>query len=176
MTINFLSLAVPTLAINGLLDLKFLFANAEITAYNPTSGYAYTVGGGSGAIIVIDLRNPSAAAAVAKGTPSITGQTLQSAAVFGNLLAVAAQNVIKTSPGTIQFFNLTNPALPVHISTVEVGALPDMVKFNSDGSKLIVTNEGEPNNDYTIDPNGSISVINQVRTLQLLLLRLHRQM
>ncbi|MCP9923371.1 choice-of-anchor I domain-containing protein, partial [Synechococcus lacustris] len=160
MTINFLPLATPTVATNGLLDLKALGANAEITAYNPKSGYAYTVGGGSGAIIVIDLRNPTTPSAVGKGTPSITGQTLQSAAVFGNLLAVAAQNVIKTSPGTIQFFDVTNPALPVHISTVEVGALPDMVKFNSDGSKLIVTNEGEPNNDYTIDPNGSISVIN----------------
>ncbi len=166
MTISFLPLATPTVAVNGLLDLKALGANAEITAYNPKSGYAYTVGGGSGAIIVIDLRNPTAPTAVGKGTPSITGQTLQSAAVFGNLLAVAAQNVIKTSPGTIQFFNVANPALPVHISTVEVGALPDMVKFNSDGSKLIVTNEGEPNdeagtaNDYTIDPNGSISIIN----------------
>ncbi|WP_341884404.1 esterase-like activity of phytase family protein [Synechococcus sp. UW140] len=166
MTISFLPLSTPTLAVDGLLNLKSLGANAEITAYNPKSGYAYTVGGGSGAIIVIDLRNPTAPSAVGKGTPSITGQTLQSAAVFGNLLAVAAQNVIKTSPGTIQFFNVTNPALPVHISTVEVGALPDMVKFNSDGSKLIVTNEGEPNdetgtaNDYTIDPNGSISVIN----------------
>jgi 2',3'-cyclic-nucleotide 2'-phosphodiesterase (5'-nucleotidase family) len=35
-----------------------------------------------------------------------------------------------------------------------------MVKFSSDGMKLLVTNEGEPNNLYTIDPEGSISVIN----------------
>ena len=162
MTINFLPLATPAVATNGLLDLavEALDANAEITAYNPKSGYAYTVGGGSGAIIVIDLRNPTTPSAVGKGTPSITGQTLQSAAVFGNLLAVAAQNAIKTSPGTIQFFDVTNPALPVQISTVEVGALPDMVKFSSDGSKLLVTNEGEPNALYTIDPVGSISLIN----------------
>ena len=35
-----------------------------------------------------------------------------------------------------------------------------MVKFSSDGSKLLVTNEGEPNALYTIDPVGSISLIN----------------
>jgi len=35
-----------------------------------------------------------------------------------------------------------------------------MVKFSSDGSKLLVTNEGEPNAPYTIDPVGSISLIN----------------
>ncbi|MCP9884630.1 esterase-like activity of phytase family protein [Synechococcus sp. ATX 2A4] len=40
-----------------------------------------------------------------------------------------------------------------------VGALPDAVKFSADGTKLLVTNEGEPNSLYTIDPEGSISVI-----------------
>lgn len=55
-------------------------ANAEISAYNPASGYLYTVGGGSGAIVVSDLRNPVAAKIVAKAIPSVSGQTLQSVA------------------------------------------------------------------------------------------------
>ncbi|MCP9837357.1 esterase-like activity of phytase family protein [Cyanobium sp. N.Huapi 1H5] len=80
--------------------------------------------------------------------------------MFGNLLAIAVQNAVKTDPGFVQFYDLSNPALPVHISTVTVGALPDMVKFSSDGRKLLVTNEGEPNSLYTIDPVGSISLIN----------------
>jgi 2',3'-cyclic-nucleotide 2'-phosphodiesterase (5'-nucleotidase family) len=79
--------------------------------------------------------------------------------VFGTLLAVAVQNAVKTDPGSVQFYDLSNPALPVHISTVEVGALPDMVKFSADGTKLMVTNEGEPNDTYTFDPIGSISLI-----------------
>ncbi|MBW4531152.1 MAG: esterase-like activity of phytase family protein [Aphanothece saxicola GSE-SYN-MK-01-06B] len=80
--------------------------------------------------------------------------------MFGNLLAIAVQNAVKTDPGFVQFYDLSNPALPVHLSTVTVGSLPDMVKFSSDGTKLLVTNEGEPNAVYTIDPVGSISLIN----------------
>ena len=147
-------------AVGGVIDVAALSANAEISAYNPSSGYLYTVGGGSGAIVVSDLRDPAVAKVVAKATPADNSQTLQSAAVFGKLLAIAVQNTVKTDAGFVQFYDLTNPALPVHINTVNVGALPDMVKFNGDGSKLLVTNEGEPNALYTIDPEGSISVIN----------------
>ena len=134
-------------------------ANAEISAYNSSSGYLYTVGGGSGAIVVSDLRDPAAAKIVAKATPVDSAQALQSVAVFGKLLAVAVQNAVKTENGFVQFYDLTNPAIPVHLSTVTVGPLPDMVKFSADGKKLLVTNEGEPNTAYTIDPVGSISVI-----------------
>ena len=55
---NLLSPAVP--ALDGKINAKTLGANAEISAYNPASGYLYTVGGGSGAIVVSDLRNPAA--------------------------------------------------------------------------------------------------------------------
>jgi 2',3'-cyclic-nucleotide 2'-phosphodiesterase (5'-nucleotidase family) len=149
----------PVDAVNGVLNMSVQGANAEISAYNQASGYLYTVGGGSGAIVVSDLRNPTAAKIVAKATPSVSGQTLQSVAVFGKLLAVAVQNSVKTDNGFVQFYDLTNPALPLHLSTVNVGALPDMVKFSSDGKKLLVTNEAEPNTTYTIDPLGSISLI-----------------
>ena len=146
-------------AVSGVLNMSVQGANAEISAYNQASGYLYTVGGGSGAIVVSDLRNPTAAKIVAKAIPSVSGQTLQSVAVFGKLLAVAVQNTVKTDNGFVQFYDLSDPALPLHLSTVNVGALPDMVKFSSDGKKLLVTNEAEPNTTYTLDPVGSISLI-----------------
>ncbi|MFN6132799.1 MAG: choice-of-anchor I domain-containing protein, partial [Synechococcaceae cyanobacterium] len=136
-------------------------ANAEISAFNPASGYLYTVGGGSGSIVVSDLRTPATPRIVARAVPADSAQTLQSVAVHGNLLAVAVQNAVKTQPGMVQFYQLgDNPAIPTWISTVNVGALPDMVKFSADGNQLLVTNEGEPNAAYSIDPQGSISVIN----------------
>jgi 2',3'-cyclic-nucleotide 2'-phosphodiesterase (5'-nucleotidase family) len=154
------SLLDPAIAADqGVLDLAALGANAEISAYNAASGYLYTVGGGSGAIVVSDLSDPANPKAVAVATPLDNSETLQSAAVFGKLLAVAVEETGSSGPGFVQFYDLSNPALPVHLSTVSVGPLPDMVKFNGDGSKLLVTNEGEPNALYTIDPEGSISVI-----------------
>jgi 2',3'-cyclic-nucleotide 2'-phosphodiesterase (5'-nucleotidase family) len=160
MALTFSALDPFIQATNGVISLASLGANAEISAYSPTTGFLYTVGGGSGAIVVTDLSDPATPKAVAVARPDGQLQTLQSAAVFGNLLAIAVQNATKTDPGFVQFYALDNPALPVHISTVSVGALPDMVKFSQDGTRLLVSNEAEPSALYTVDPEGSVSIIN----------------
>lgn len=108
----------------GLISVSDLGANAEISAYSKVHRFLYTVGGGSGSIVVTDLRDPTLPKVVAKGNPDLnpgTGspfQTLQSAAVFGNLLAVAVQNSVKTDPGFVEFFDISNPALPVDRKSV----------------------------------------------------------
>ena len=159
MALVFNLLDPAAVAVEGVLSLGSFGANAEISAYSAETGYLYTVGGGSGAIVVSDLTDPSNPTSIAIARPEGGLQTLQSVSVFGNLLAVAVQNEIKTEPGFVEFYVLTNPALPTFLSSVTVGSLPDAVKFNVDGTRLLVTNEAEPNALYTIDPEGTISVI-----------------
>ncbi|NVK58405.1 MAG: collagen-like protein [Alteromonadaceae bacterium] len=84
---------------------------------------------------------------------------LTSIALSGDLLAVAVPAENKSDNGFILFYNGVSSMAPVFLKAVEVGNLPDMVTFTPDGSKVLVANEGEPSGDYTIDPEGSVAII-----------------
>ncbi|MEL7479508.1 MAG: collagen-like protein, partial [Pseudomonadota bacterium] len=75
------------------------------------------------------------------------------------LLAVAMAADNTGDAGLIAFYDISGDQ-PQFIKNVSVGALPDMVTFSHDGNKVLVANEGEPNGDYSVDPEGSISIIN----------------
>lgn len=95
---------------------------------------------------------------------TITLGFANSIAIHGNVLAIAMENQVKTAPGVVLFYDIT-ASVPVLKSAVKVGALPDMVAFNADGSLLLVANEGEPAADYTADPEGSIAVISMTNSV-----------
>jgi DNA-binding beta-propeller fold protein YncE len=82
-----------------------------------------------------------------------------SIAIFGDLLAVAVPAATKTDNGFVLFYNGLDNSAPAFLDSVEVGALPDSIAFTPNGGKLVVANEGEPNGDYSIDPEGTLSVI-----------------
>ncbi|MCB9296946.1 MAG: hypothetical protein H6559_28075 [Lewinellaceae bacterium] len=73
-----------------------------------------------------------------------------SVAVANGLVAVAVEADPKTDPGKVVFFDTDGN----YLEEVTVGALPDMLAFSPDGALLLVANEGEPNDDYTVDPWG----------------------
>lgn len=82
-----------------------------------------------------------------------------SVSVSDDLMAVAVPADDKASNGYVLFYSGLNSSAPAFIKAVEVGNLPDMVTFTPDGTKVLTANEGEPSGDYSIDPEGSISVI-----------------
>ena len=79
-----------------------------------------------------------------------------SVSVFNGILAVAVENTDKQSTGTIDTYDTDTQTL---IKSYPAGALPDMVTFSPDGNYIVSANEGEPNDDYTIDPEGSVTII-----------------
>ena len=88
-----------------------------------------------------------------------------SISIFQNLLVIAVEATEKTDNGAVLFYKLDNQGAGTFIKAVKVGALPDMVTFSPDGKKVLVANEGEPNTDYSVDPQGSISMIEIIDTV-----------
>ena len=106
-------------------------------------------------IDVIDIKKPKEPKFLFAIDLTPFGSNANSVAVHKGIVAAAVQNQIKTNPGMAVFFNAHGDFL----NAVQVGALPDMIVFTPDGEKVLVANEGEPNDDYTIDPEGSVSII-----------------
>ena len=91
--------------------------------------------------------------------PVLPGSEPNSVAIHGNLMAVAVANAVRTDNGHAVFFDLRGLTRPGSSPRVEVGALPDMITFTEDGKYVLTANEGEPNPGYTIDPPGTVSII-----------------
>ena len=131
---------------------------AEIPAFDPISQRLFVVNAQAGAIDVLDLSDPANPVLEQTLTTAsiLAGSKVNSVAVAKGILAVAIEAPLKTNPGRAAFFNTETLAL---ISDVEVGAQPDMIVFTPDGTKVLTANEGEPSNDYRVDPEGSVSII-----------------
>lgn len=136
-------------------------AAAEITAYDPVTKRLFVVNGALGTVDILDLTNPAAPTKINTITPA--SGAVNSVAIYNGVAAVAIQDAVKTNPGKVSFYRTSDLTL---ISSVTVGALPDMVAFTPDGKFVVVANEGEPDsyNNPTpgvtsIDPEGSISII-----------------
>lgn len=129
---------------------------AEITAFDAGSKRLFVVNGQLGTVDVLDLANPAAPVKVGSITVTQFGNGANSVAVHNGTVALAIEAAIKTDPGRVAFYRASDLAL---LSNVAVGAQPDMLTFTPSGQYVLVANEGEPNDAYTIDPEGSVSII-----------------
>lgn len=128
---------------------------AEISAYDSLSQRLFVVNSTHGGLDILSLANPASPSLVRTIDISAFGASANSVAAKNGAIAVAVQAAAVDGAGKVLFVDSEGAVL----NSVDVGVLPDMLIFTPDGSKVLVANEGEPSADYSIDPEGSVSII-----------------
>jgi len=147
-------LTVPQLAIKkmGVFETGVRDESAtEIVARDKKSKRLYVTSSHSNSIHVLHgklLKKVASIDLTEYGSPN-------SVDVRDGLVAVAVEADPKQEPGHVVFFDSDGK----YITKLQVGPLPDHVMFSPDGTKILVALEGEPNDDYTVDPEGGVAII-----------------
>ena len=128
---------------------------AEIVSYDEIGKRVYVTNSSTSEIMVVDINDPYFPTLVNTIDISSYGGGVNSIVVWNGFLAAAIENANPQLDGIIVFFDTAG----TYLNQVTVGPLPDMIQIAPDHSKLVVANEGEPDDDYIVDPNGSISII-----------------
>jgi hypothetical protein len=112
----------------------------------------------AGSVSVLDYTDPTAPAF--EYSIAAAGVANSVAVRPDGLGVIAFESPVKTDPGTLVFFDAdaATDASAV-LGSVTVGALPDMVTISADGKYAVSANEGEPAEDFSVDPEGSVSVV-----------------
>jgi DNA-binding beta-propeller fold protein YncE len=146
---------------------------SEIAAYDAITNTVWVAG-----VVGVDVLNATNGSLVQHinfNTPALGfSGSINSVAIKNGIAAFAIENGTRTSAGAVQLYDTTTRSLVSGVNTIAVGALPDMLTFTPDGSKLLVANEGTPStygtrigtstpatfNPAAVDPVGSVSIIN----------------
>lgn len=118
----------------------------------------FSVNADAGSVFAIEMTDPTAMAELYQ--VGAEGGIANSVAIRDDGLGVVAlENADdKTAAGRLLFFD-ANADEPTVLGEVTVGALPDMVTMSPDGAFAVVANEGEPADDFSSDPEGSVGVV-----------------
>jgi hypothetical protein len=128
---------------------------AEIVAHDPGRQQLFVINAKAATVDVLDIQEPSEPIKIYTIDVTPFGAVANSVAVRDGLVAVAIENPSRQLPGKVVFFDRNFEV----VAAVNVGAVPDMLTFTPDGRFVLVANEGEPSTDYSVDPEGSISII-----------------
>ena len=142
---------------SGMIDLGESGA-AEISTYDPLTKKLFVVNNtlNNNRIDVVNLSNPNAPVLITSIPISAYGGLVNSVYAKDGKVAAAIEASVKTNAGKVVVFNTTTHA---EIAVRTVGSQPDMITISPDGKYILTANEGEPNDAYTIDPLGTVSII-----------------
>lgn len=153
---------VAPVATNELnLELLSSFSNgaagtnsAEIVAFDPTTDRLYIANSIGQKLDIVNFSNPSVPVLVTSISMLPYGG-INSIVARNGIVAAAIENSNPQLNGSVVFFDPNG----IFLKQVTVGAMPDMICFNNDYTKVLTANEGEPNSTYSLDPEGSVSII-----------------
>lgn len=127
----------------------------EIVDFDPFTHRLFMTAPSTNEIDVLDISNPESP--LLKFSILINSvRRVNSVAAANGIVAVAASNRVREQNGFVVFLDAMRGT---ELNRVQVGVQPDMITFSPDGTKLLTANEGEPLKEYTIDPIGSVSVV-----------------
>jgi len=147
----------PTNDLTFNLQSSLTLAGAEISAFDALSKRLFVTS--NAGLQVVDLVNPAAPVLITTVNFTSLGfatTDVTSVAVRNGVVAVALPDADKSLPGKVVFLNAADHSV---LGSVDVGALPDMLTFTPDGTKVLVANEGEYLVNGTSGGAGSVSVI-----------------
>ena len=135
---------------NGLIDSS----SAEIIAFDPAVNRLYIANSIAARMDIVDFSNP--ALPIILDSISIASYgNINSLIAHDSVVVLAIENTNAQLNGAAVFMDYNGN----YLNQVEVGAMPDNITFNKNYTKILTANEGEPNDDYSVDPEGSISII-----------------
>lgn len=149
----------PTIAMTFLgrsVSLGYDVGATEISAFDPDNNRIFSVNGLSGGIDVWDFSSPAAPIRTHQISLAGYGAGATSVAFSGGYIAAAVVATVEQDAGKVVFIKANTLDI---VASVTVGALPDMICFTPDGTKVLTANEGQPSADYTVNPNGSVSIV-----------------
>jgi DNA-binding beta-propeller fold protein YncE len=140
---------------------------SEISAFDSNTNTLWVAG-----VVGVDVLNLNDGSLVQHIDTTSYG-FINSIAIHNGVAAFAIESSTITDPGIVQFYDTSTRSLTSGTNTLTVGALPDMLTFTADGSRLLVANEASPSTYGTrigtsvprvygpaeIDPAGSVSII-----------------
>jgi hypothetical protein len=131
--------------------------SAEVVTYDSASRTAILSDAAGNKLTFVNIANPLLPVVAREVALTPFNGRVNGVAVRNGLVAVALEDAtLKSNPGKVVFLDMLGNLR----SQVTVGALPDMLVFTPNGQRVIVCNEGEPENNYAVDPEGSVSIIN----------------
>lgn len=155
-TLNSAKAVGPELTLIGQYQTGIFDAGAcEISAYDPATQRLFVVSAAAASILVLDLSNPATPTLINTIVGAPYGASFNSVDVHNGIVAAAVEANPKQNPGSIVFFDTNGNFL----NQVPAGALPDMITFTPDGRYVLSANEGEPATNYSVDPVGSVTIV-----------------